>query len=86
VGTLSYSLYLWQQPFLNRTEARVFTWFPLNIALVFVFALASYYGVEKPFLRLRQRVERRRRSPGSSLPWSGKVTAEPRPATPSAQA
>jgi peptidoglycan/LPS O-acetylase OafA/YrhL len=82
VGTLSYSLYLWQQPFLDRTEVRVFTTFPLNIALVFVFALASYFGVEKPFLRLRQRLEQRRPSRGSARPLGKKVTAEPAPLPP----
>lgn len=50
LGVLSYSLYLWQQPFLNRTEHAWWTAFPLNILLAFAFALLSYYVVERPFL------------------------------------
>jgi peptidoglycan/LPS O-acetylase OafA/YrhL len=58
VGVLSYSIYLWQQPFLNRDLPSTTTSFPLNIALVFTLALASYYIIERPSLRLRQRWER----------------------------
>lgn len=57
VGVLSYSLYLWQQPFLNRNVASVFTTFPYNVGFAFCAALASYYLVEKPFLRLKKRFE-----------------------------
>ena len=56
VGTLSYSLYLWQQPFLNE---KVTLSLPLRLAGLCVFALASYYAVERPFLTLRSRIERR---------------------------
>ena len=58
IGTTSYSLYLWQQPFLQaaRPDAPWYTRFPQNLALSFVCALASYYAVEKPFLRLRERL------------------------------
>ena len=84
VGTLSYSLYLWQQPFLNRTDPRPFTAFPLNLVLVVGFALASYYGVERPFLRLRQWLERRRPPRRSSWPWGKKLTSELRPLPPPA--
>jgi peptidoglycan/LPS O-acetylase OafA/YrhL len=53
VGLLSYSLYLWQQPFL------VFDG-PLNnffvrLLLTFVMAYVSYRLVEQPMLRLRSR-------------------------------
>jgi peptidoglycan/LPS O-acetylase OafA/YrhL len=61
IGTLSYSIYLWQQPFMRlRPELRV-TYFPLSIVALFAAALASYYLVERPMLRLRQRLERRPR-------------------------
>jgi peptidoglycan/LPS O-acetylase OafA/YrhL len=53
MGHLSYSLYLWQQPFLNQHIAAPFTHFPLNICTVFVCALGSYNFIEKPFLKLR---------------------------------
>jgi peptidoglycan/LPS O-acetylase OafA/YrhL len=57
VGTMSYSLYLWQQLFLNRSASGAMSRFPLNIALACAAALASYYLVERPSLRLRRRVE-----------------------------
>ena len=57
VGTLSYSLYLWQQIFLNRNANGVTTSFPLNIVLACLVALLSFYLVEKPFLKLRQKLE-----------------------------
>jgi peptidoglycan/LPS O-acetylase OafA/YrhL len=56
---MSYSIYLWQQLFLNRYSTSVLTKFPLNILLVGLFALASYYLIESPSLRLRQRLESR---------------------------
>jgi peptidoglycan/LPS O-acetylase OafA/YrhL len=55
IGVLSYSLYLWQQPFLNRGSTSIYASFPINIILAFVAALASYYLVEKPFLRIKDR-------------------------------
>ncbi|HEV2304694.1 MAG TPA: hypothetical protein VGR93_04195 [Candidatus Acidoferrales bacterium] len=57
VGVLSYSLYLWQQPFLDRNVTSFFTAFPYNVVLAFSAALASYYLIEKPFLRLKKRFE-----------------------------
>jgi len=59
IGLISYSLYLWQQPFLNRTGAAAWNVFPLNILLAFIFAVASYYIVERPSLAFRRRLERR---------------------------
>lgn len=55
VGTISYSLYLWQQPFLNRGSSAAWAAFPLNVVLAFVLAAASFYLVERPFLNLRER-------------------------------
>jgi peptidoglycan/LPS O-acetylase OafA/YrhL len=55
VGVLSYSLYLWQQLFLNRSSSAAVHAFPLNVLLAFAAALASYYLVERTFLRLRAR-------------------------------
>jgi peptidoglycan/LPS O-acetylase OafA/YrhL len=57
VGTLSYSLYLWQQPFLDRHSTARFAVFPLNLVLAVAAALLSYYLVERPFLRWRERLE-----------------------------
>lgn len=58
VGTLSYSLYLWQQPFIDRHSEAAVASFPLNIALAFVAALLSYFVVERAFLGMRRRLER----------------------------
>ncbi len=58
VGVLSYSLYLWQQPFLNRHGTHALSHFPLNLVLAFSAALASYALIERPALRLRARIEK----------------------------
>lgn len=58
VGVLSYSLYLWQQPFMDRFGHHFFNRFPFNDAFAFVVALASYYVIEKPFLALRYKTKR----------------------------
>jgi len=55
IGVLSYSLYLWQQPFIDRYSTAWFAAFPTNVLLAVAFAALSHYGVEKPFLRLRER-------------------------------
>jgi peptidoglycan/LPS O-acetylase OafA/YrhL len=68
IGVLSYSLYLVQQPFLNRFSQGWWAAFPLNIVLVAVCALCSYYLVEKPFLDLRTRIAKRWKKP---LPATG---------------
>ncbi len=56
VGTLSYSLYLWQQAFLNRGSRAAIHAFPLNVTLALAAATASFYLVEKPLLALRSRL------------------------------
>jgi peptidoglycan/LPS O-acetylase OafA/YrhL len=57
LGVLSYSLYLWQQPFLNRTLKVWWTAFPVNIIFAFGAASVSFYLVERPFLILRDYLE-----------------------------
>jgi peptidoglycan/LPS O-acetylase OafA/YrhL len=54
VGTISFSLYLWQQPFANP-GLPVAHAFPLGIVWSLLAATASYFLVEKPFLRLKDR-------------------------------
>ena len=72
IGVLSYSIYLWQQLFLNRTTDQVITTFPLNIVLAAIAAVASYSLIERPFLRRRPALEAR---------WLGKPgPANPEPA------
>jgi len=53
VGTLSYSLYLWQNAFLNPDWDAWPAKLPINLLLAFLMAMGSYYIVEKPFLRLK---------------------------------
>ena len=58
LGGLSYSLYLWQQPFLNRASPGPLTQFPQNLVFAVACAILSYRLIEQPFLTLRVRVER----------------------------
>jgi peptidoglycan/LPS O-acetylase OafA/YrhL len=59
VGVLSYSLYLWQQPFLNTHSTDWISAFPQNVVLTIVAALVSYLLLEKPLLNLRGRMRAR---------------------------
>lgn len=56
MGALSYSLYLWQEPFLNFTSEAWVARFPVNLLLAWGAAELSYRIVEKPFLRLKDRL------------------------------
>jgi len=56
LGTLSYSLYLWQQLFLNRGASSGFCAFPQNLILALLCAALSYYAVERPWLKMRARL------------------------------
>lgn len=56
IGTLSYSLYLWQEPFLFFFSKTWATTYPQNIGLAVMAALASYYLVERPALKMKDRV------------------------------
>jgi peptidoglycan/LPS O-acetylase OafA/YrhL len=54
VGTLSYSLYLWQGLFAHYSGI-VHVPFPFDWLATLACATASYYWVERPFLRLKRR-------------------------------
>jgi len=60
LGGISYSLYLWQQLFLDRWSSEPWAAFPLNLVLSLMLAAVSYYLVEKPGLKLRERFSPRR--------------------------
>jgi peptidoglycan/LPS O-acetylase OafA/YrhL len=56
LGRLSYSLYLWQEVFLNQTNPGAWICrFPQNIFLSILAAMFSYYLIERPCLRLKPR-------------------------------
>jgi peptidoglycan/LPS O-acetylase OafA/YrhL len=59
IGVISYSIYLWQEPFFASTFNIPL---PARFGLIATFALASYYLVERPSLQLRQYLERRNKS------------------------
>jgi peptidoglycan/LPS O-acetylase OafA/YrhL len=54
MGKISYGLYLWQQIFVMGPKFW-FNHFPLNLIGLFATAIFSYYIVERPFLRLKER-------------------------------
>ena len=59
VGVLSYSLYLWQQPFL-APKGQAWVSSPLHgLILAVSLATLSYVFVERPFLRLKDRLDKR---------------------------
>jgi peptidoglycan/LPS O-acetylase OafA/YrhL len=53
VGLLSYSLYLWQQLFLQRPGSDFTCVFPLNVGLAFLTAYLSYRLIETPIAALK---------------------------------
>jgi len=67
IGVLSYSLYIWQQLFLNRNSSSWINAFPENILLAAGAALASYYVIEKPMMGLRRRLRARSRYASEDL-------------------
>jgi peptidoglycan/LPS O-acetylase OafA/YrhL len=55
LGKLSYSLYLWQQVFCYPDTGRWQERFPLNLGLTLLAGIASFYLIETPCLRWRDR-------------------------------
>lgn len=60
IGTISYSLYLWQQLF---TQDNFHLPAAVRVACMFAAAAISYYWVEKPFLAFRRKVQARQTVP-----------------------
>jgi peptidoglycan/LPS O-acetylase OafA/YrhL len=59
IGVRSYSIYLWQQLFIDHQRTAWWTAFPANIVLALVAGAASYALIERPALNLRGWLERR---------------------------
>lgn len=57
LGTMSYSIYLWQQPFFNPDDRTILTKTPYNFIGLAVTTLISYFVVEKYSLKLRKILE-----------------------------
>lgn len=55
LGILSYSLYLWQQLFVNYTRPEWIHRWPQNVLAALAVAAASYFFVEAKFLRMKDR-------------------------------
>ena len=56
MGVLSYSIYIWQQPFTHENltgNIPLLVQFPYNLAAIFLVATVSYYLIEKPVLRFK---------------------------------
>jgi peptidoglycan/LPS O-acetylase OafA/YrhL len=54
LGVLSYSLYLWQEPFTYVSPFWACRW-PINVVLALAVACVSYAFIERPFLRIKGR-------------------------------
>ena len=74
LGVLSYSLYLWQQPFLNRHGTLAINHFPVNLALALGAALASYYP--------RRAAGAAAAGPPRAVDWEGPIGRGDRPPQP----
>ena len=59
LGVLSYSLYLWQQLFLDHASRNLMCSFPWNVFFALGAAFLSYALIEKPALNLRRKIEAR---------------------------
>jgi peptidoglycan/LPS O-acetylase OafA/YrhL len=59
LGMMSYSIYLWQQPFFDEHSMLFWTRFPFNFIGLAVMSVISYRFVEKYFLKLRPEFEKK---------------------------
>jgi peptidoglycan/LPS O-acetylase OafA/YrhL len=57
LGVMSYSIYLWQQPFFNPDNPGFLTQTPFNFIGLALMTIISYYAVEKYSLSFRQKLE-----------------------------
>lgn len=68
VGVISYSLYLWQELFLDYEPEGLGLTLPLNLVMTFAVSAASYYLVEKQFLKLKDRLTEPHSQPVAGRP------------------
>lgn len=71
LGKVSYSVYLWQQVFLiSRFPSwGVFRRFPVNVFCALMAGVISHYVIEQPFLKIKTRFQKSRKSsPTGSIP------------------
>lgn len=89
LGLISYSTYLWQQAVLEPAK-RLLAGYPapvqlaVSLGLVYTIAAGSYYLIEKPFLRLKERWSRASSQrfgglQGSLMPQPGVAAEAPGP-------
>lgn len=55
LGILSYSIYIWQQLFLTNINNIWINKFPQNLLIVLIVSMFSYYIIEKPILKLKNK-------------------------------
>ena len=67
LGVISYSLYLWQQPFTRANSVPPAPW---NLLAILACAEMSYWLIERPSFRLRDRLEQ-------TLSWKRSIAVEP---------
>lgn len=59
IGVLSYSLYVWQEPFFSEpsvfgVKSSIFLTFPINLISLLAVAMLSYHLLEEPLVNLRR--------------------------------
>jgi peptidoglycan/LPS O-acetylase OafA/YrhL len=67
VGLISFSLYLWQQLFINEKTIPLLRHVPMCLVCSFALAEFSYWLVERPFLRAREHWTKGRPRPSHYL-------------------
>jgi peptidoglycan/LPS O-acetylase OafA/YrhL len=78
IGVASYSLYLWQQLFLDHGQTGFVHRFPQNVVFAVIAAVLSYRLIERPFLALKQPGTVRRGPAEAPAPcWAGLDTVRP---------
>lgn len=80
VGLISFSLYLWQQLFVNEKTIPLLRNLPMCLVCAFLLAEMSYWWIERPFLRARERWTKGRPRPSHYL--DSATSAQPGEALP----